>query len=90
MLIVSRHAPTTLSVTFICLLLSSQRAQHRTIKLEYSRQWYRAGNQGGATTSLLGHVWVWQRNNKVGTVSFSFLLIVTRETEEWESERNSE
>ena len=29
MLIVSRHAPTTSSVTFICLLLSSQRAQHR-------------------------------------------------------------
>ena len=43
------------------------------------------------TISLFGHVWVWQRNNDWGTVSVPFLLIVTREPEEWERERrNSE
>ena len=37
----------------------------------------------------IGHVWVWQRNNDWGTVSFPFLQIVTRELEEWERERRN-
>ena len=77
MLIVSRHAPTTSSVTFNCLL-SSQSAQHRA---NLNTQWQRAGNQGGATidqTSLLGDVWVWQHNNDwIQSRSHSFRLWLT-------------